>query len=161
MKKRLLLGSLAALTVAIFGLCQFQTRSLRAEFCRPFLEAQTVRVWEQQSDFPSKPQPKPRAIASFTGAQFSEFAQIVELKPRFSTDGCTGHSNALVFEALNNQNQAVADFALEKQVECGSWIRLSRNPAQWNQKFQQFRLTSASHAAIFELTGQKWNWKKQ
>lgn len=161
MKKRLLLWPLAALTVAIFGVRQFQMRSLRSEFCAPFLAARGVRVFEQKSDFPWKTQPRPRAVATFSGAQFSAFARVIELKPRTAMDGCAGHSNALVFEAMNGRGQAIAGFRLEKQTECGSGLSHPRYGAQWNRRFEKFRLTPASHAALFDLASRKFGWKNQ
>jgi hypothetical protein len=100
-------------------------------------------------------------IATFSGAQFSSFAQAIELKPRDSMDACSGHSNALVFEAVNEQNKAIAGFGLEKQSGCGSWIFRPRYPTQWSQKFKNFRLTPASHAALFQLVEQKFKWKNR
>lgn len=161
MEKRFLLLPLLVLPTLLFGVRQFQKRSLHSEFCQPFLAAHTVRVFEQESDFPSKPQPRPRPIATFSGAQFSSFAQVVELKPSRVADGCTGRSNALVFEAVNGQNKVTAGFRLEKQVECGSWLSSPRYSMQWNQKFKNLRLTPASHAALFQLARQKLNWKSK
>lgn len=161
MKKRFLLLPLLALIALFFCMRYLQTRSLRSEFSQPFLAARTVRVFEQQSDFPWKKQPQPRAIATFSGTQFLSFAQAIELQPRTAMDGCTGHSNALVFEAVNRQNKVIAGFRLEKQVECGSWLSHPHYSVQWNQKFKNFRLTPASHAALFQLARQKLKWKPQ
>ena len=157
----MLLWPLMALAVLLLCVREFQTRSWRSQFCQPFLSVRTVRVYEQQPSFPGKPQPQPRAVTAFPGAQFSSFASVVELKPRAVSDGCAGHSNALVFEAVNEQNQVVADFRLEKQLECGSWVSRPRSSTQWNQKFKNFRLTPASHAALFQLMEQKFKWKNR